>query len=557
MSEHLASAGSPMIGRALSIGLRRRARLLGDREYWRLNTRAIQLAQLRGLLERAADTEFGREHAFGRIARLGENEMLEAYRASVPIADWHAFKSALERMRDEAEPDVLWPGVVRNFAQSSGTTAGEKHLPVSDALLKSNRKAAVDLFATAIRFGASLPRLTGGKLLFLGGSTTLEVNEHGIRTGDLSGIVVPMIRWPMTKIYEPGPDVALMSHWPSKIERIVDRCMDMDVRMVNGVPSWICVLFERLIERARARGRDVSCVRDVWPNLMLFVHGGVRYEPFDLRVRRLFSGDARAEDIPFRLEVYPASEAFIALQETKGERSLRLLSDIDNFYEFTPVEDAANPGARAYAVDEVEKGVAYAVTMSTCAGLWRYVIGDVVEFDTIPGEHADGPASLRIVGRLSHFINAFGEHVIVEHVESAVAEASRATGLEVGEFTAAPVFPEGDRRGGLELAIELEVKSSDRSLLDRFGIVFDEGIKRLNLDYTTKRTDDTGMAPPTITPVPAGTFNRWMESRGKLGGQHKCPRCANTRQYIDDLLRLAANQPRIDRPAEAQGKEAP
>lgn len=541
------SGSTSLIGRALALRLRRRARLLADRDYWRRHTAAIQLAQLRRLLERAAETEIGRRHKFGRLSRLADHDMLDAYRAELPVADWYAFKDSLERMRDQAEPNVLWPGLVPAFAQSSGTTAGEKHLPVSRELLRSNRAASMDLFATAMRFGVDLPTLTRGKLLFLGGSTTFQTNEHGIHTGDLSGIVVPLIRWPITTIYEPGPSVALMEHWPSKIEAIIDRCMHMDVRMINGVPSWMSVLFERMLERAREEGREARCIRDLWPNLTLFVHGGVRYDPFDRRVRKLFSGDAEGDDVPVRLEVYPASEGFIALQDEPRAPSLRLLSDIDIFYEFTPLEDAADPAARACTVDQVEKGRPYAVTMTTCAGLWRYLIGDVVVFDSIPsdtsGRGGDGPALLRIVGRMSHFINAFGEHVIVEHVEGAVTDASHALGVTVGEFTAAPVYPDADRRGGLELAIEIEEKPLDDALLRGFSRAFDEGIKRRNLDYTTKRTDDTGMSAPTITPLPTGTFNRWMESRGKLGGQHKCPRCANSREYIDDLLRIAGDSP--------------
>jgi len=553
MSDRRASAPpgvTSLVGRGLALALRRRAKRLDDTDHWRRHTGEIQRAQLRRNLERAAETEIGREHAFGRLARLPDAELARAYRSAVPLGDWYTIAERIERMRQGGERDVLWPGLVRNFAQSSGTTAGEKHLPVSDEVLASNRRASFDLFATAMRFGVSLADLFRGKLLFLGGSTTLDVNDHGVRTGDLSGIVVPMIRFPITMLYEPGRDVALMEHWPSKIDRIAARCLEMDVRMVNGVPSWIGVLFERLIEKARASGRDVSSVREIWPNLTLFVHGGVRYDPFDKRMRSLYSGSADGADIPCRLEVYPASEAFVAIQDRRGERPMRVLSDIGNYYEFVPMEEAGDPAAPAFGADEVETGVSYAVAVSTCGGLWRYLIGDVVQFDTVPdrmgGGPGDGPATLRIVGRQSHFINAFGEHVIVEHVESAVADASRRTGVVVGEFTAAPLYPESGGRGGLELAIELEGKPVDEPLLGRFGAAFDEGIKRLNLDYTTKRTGDTGMGPPRITPVPTGTFHRWMESRGKLGGQHKCPRCANTREYIDGLLSVARGAPRLD-----------
>lgn len=537
--------------------LRRRRRLLDDVDYWRCHTSDIQHAQLRRNLERAAETQIGRKHRFGKLARLADAEMLSAFRQEVPLADWYAIKDAIERMREGGERDVLWPGLVRNFAQSSGTTAGEKHLPVSDDVLTSNRKASLDLFATAMRFGVSMPELFKGKLLFLGGTTTLQRNEHGVMTGDLSGIVVPMIKFPISLLYEPGPEVALMEHWPSKIDAIAERCMDLDVRMVNGVPSWIGVLFERVLELAAEQGRGATCVRDIWPNLTLFVHGGVRYDPFDKRIRRLFSGQVDGDDVPCRLEVYPASEAFIAIQESRGQRPMRLLSDIGNFFEFVPLEEADQPDATAHAINEVEKGQPYAVALCTPGGLWRYMIGDVVEFDGVPDGRVsgDGPALLRIVGRQSHFINAFGEHVIVEHIESAVADASRHTGVVVGEFTAAPLYPDAGRLGGLELAIEIEGKCIEPALLERFGQAFDEGIKQRNLDYTTKRTDDTGMGPPRITPVPTGAFHQWMASRGKLGGQHKCPRCANSREYIDDLLKIVG--PTMPHATPTPSKETP
>lgn len=470
--------------------------------------------------------------------------MLSAYRAEVPIADYAAFRALINRMRDHAEPDLLWPGLVSDFAQTSGTTAGDKYIPVSQDMLRSNYRAALDIFAHAMRFGISLPSLLRGKALFLGGSTALDTNARGIRTGDLSGLVTPLIRWPISEIYSPGPDIALMSHWPSKIDAMARACIDQDIRMINGMPSWALVLFERVLQLARQQRRSARCIRDIWPNLTLFVHGGVKYTPFDPRVRQLFSDSAHA-DIPFRLELYPASEGFIAIQDSPNNPSLRLLTDIGNFFEFVPLEDADSPNPPAFSVDQVDKGQRYVVAMSTCAGLWRYLIGDVVVFDSIPDSltraTGDGPARLRIVGRHRHFINAFGENLIVEHIENAVAQAAAESGLRVGEFTAAPVYPAPDRRAGLELAIELEVKPHQHPHgLDTFRNAFDVALKAQNVDYTTKRTDSLGMSPPTITPLPPGTFHHWLERKGKLGGQHKCPRCANHRDIISDILAAVA-----------------
>lgn len=532
-----------VIGAGLRAMIARRVELLGDRVHWRVRTAELQVAQLRAVLKRAAGTEFGRGHDFGRLAGLADAELVPAFRSAVPMADYEGFRAAIVRMREGGEPGVLWPGVVKNYAQTSGTTAGDKYMPVTEEMMKSNFRASLDIFGHAARFGVSLPRLTGGKLLFLGGSTELSKNEHGIKTGDLSGIVAPLIRWPLSEIYSPGHEIALMSHWPGKIEAMARATVGQDVRMISGMPSWTLKLVDRVVELAREQGRRVNCLRDVWPNFTLFVHGGVKYAPFEPRIREAWSGGAH--DVPFRLEVYPASEGFIAMQDERGDPGLRLLTDIGIFYEFVPLEEINDPAPRAFAAHEVEKGQRYVVVMTTCAGFSRYIIGDVVEFDSIPdrpewlgGGGGDGPCRLRIVGRHKHFINAFGENIIVEHIENAVARAAKETGVTVGEFTAAPVYPGEGRRPGLELAVECDGGLAG-AVLERFGAAFDGTIKAQNVDYTTKRTDDVGMAPPTVTVLPTGTFHRWMQSRGKLGGQHKCPRCANHREIIDAAKKFA------------------
>jgi hypothetical protein len=455
----------------------------------------------------------------------------------VPVADWYRFKDWIGRRREGGEPGVLWPGLVRDFAQTSGTTAGDKYIPVSGEMLRSNYRAALDIFANLSRLGVSLPRLLSGKCLFLGGSTDVAVNEHGVRTGDLSGLVMPLIRWPLSALYLPGREIALMSDWPAKIDAMARRCVGEDVRMINGMPSWASVLFERVLAMSGA-----SCIRELWPNLEVFVHGGVRYGPFGPRVRQFWSGDPEGDDIPTRLELYPASEGFIAVQDRPnepggGQPGLRLNADIGLFYEFVPLESIDESDPPAFAPDEVEKGQRYVVVLSTCAGLWRYVLGDVVEFETVPARAdargGDGPARLRIVGRHRHFINAFGENLIVEHIEEAVAAAAREAGVVVGEFTAAPVYPGPGRRAGLELAVEVQ---GGGGRMGAFAEAFDRALKRVNVDYTTKRTSDLGMGPPTVRPLPVGTFHRWLASKGKLGGQHKCPRCANHREIIEAVI---------------------
>jgi GH3 auxin-responsive promoter len=551
-----------LLGKGLTLKLAQRARRLSDTDYWARDTARLQAQQLRGLIAQAHKTEFGQAHDFARIGAISDDgEMVRAYRAAVPLADWYAFREPLERMREQGQPDVLWPGLVGDFCQTSGTTAGDKYIPVSKEMLRSNYLAAMDIFANLIRRDISIAHLFGGKCLFLGGSSAVSANEHGVRTGDLSGLATGLIRWPLSEIYSPGPEIALMDDWPSKIDAMARLTMDQDIRMINGMPSWGHVLMARVLEMSRAQGRDVSCIRDVWPHLELFVHGGVRYTPFESRMREVYSGSASGDDFPQRLELYPASEGFLALQDgawnaTDGRTApLRLNTDIGLFYEFVPLEAIDDEDAPAFTCDQVEPGVRYVVVLSTCAGLWRYILGDVVEFASCPsgldgtGGWSDGgggaigagngagPARLRIVGRHRHFINAFGENLIVEHIETAVARAADQAGVVVGEFTAAPVYPAGDRPAGLELAVEIEGAAwADEVRQRTFTEAFDKALKAQNVDYTTKRGDDLGMAPPTITALSPGVFHRWLDSRGKLGGQHKCPRCANHREILDAVV---------------------
>lgn len=537
------TSATSLVGRALALRVARRRRKLADLDWWRKRTAEVQLRQLTGLLSAGSFCRFGREHHFERI--LGLPDPVERYKAfvrSTPVADWYAFKDAIAEMREGGRRGVLWPGLVKRFAQTSGTTAGDKFIPVSDEMMRSNYLASLDIFAHLANRGVSLARVMGGRCLFLGGSSDLSYNEHGVATGDLSGLVTPMIRWPLSEIYSPGPEIALMSDWPAKIEAMARLTIDQDIRFISGMPSWAMVLIDRVIELARERGRaSVTCARDVWPNLEVFVHGGVKYAPFLPRMCRAFSGDPGV-DFPCRHELYPASEGFIAMQDRAGDPGLRLLSDVGLFYEFVPLERINDPEPEAFPCWAVEKGQKYCVVMTTNAGLWRYNIGDVVEFDTVPagpgGDGGDGPCRLRIVGRHRHFINAFGENLIVEHVEHGVAEAARATGLEPGEFTAAPVYPTETTRAGLELAIELPPGVAPETLA-RFAEVFDAAVKSVNVDYTTKRADSLGMQPPTLTVLRPGTFHRWLDANGKLGGQHKCPRCANHREIIEAVVGIA------------------
>ncbi len=536
------NAWTGIIGTGLALKLRKRVRLLSDRQYWSSNAQAIQTRQLRSLLTLAQRTEVGRQAGFTKLLALDDKALLKDYRKALPLADYEQYRAQLARTRENAEPDVCWPGVVMDWAQTSGTTGGEKYIPVSKQMMRSNYIAALDIFAHSIRRGLPLKELFGGKMLFLGGTTQVTTNEHGIRTGDLSGLVTPLIKWPLSQVYTPGKEIALLSDWPTKIQKIAELCIDQDVRFVSGMSSWSLLLFEQLVETASKKtGGKANTLKDIWPNFKMFIHGGVRYPPFDPRVRTAWSGNP-TDDVPYRLEVYPASEGFIAVQDEPNPpggapSSLRLHTDIGVFYEFVPAEEIHDPEARSFTVGEVETGQRYVVVMSTCAGLWRYVIGDVVVFDSAPGPKGTGGVPrLRIVGRHKHFINAFGENLIVEQIENAVVAARDATGMEIGEFTASPIYPTQTTRGGLELVIELDRPDAP---LEAFAKRFDDSLKSQNVDYTTKRGESFGMTEPRLTPVPKGLFSDWMASRGKLGGQNKVPRCANHRDFVNGLREMA------------------
>jgi hypothetical protein len=510
----IARAAAPLLD--WYAGRRRRA-LEG---VWRRSAEEQEVA-LRALLWSASDTEFGLSHGFRSIRAVAQ------YQERVPVREYADFKPSWDRALAGA-CSVTWPGRCRDWVKTSGTTAGDKIIPVTRDAFASHRKGGWDAFLLACsRVGAR--HLMGGPMLFLGGCTALKDAGAGCRVGDLSGLVMRRLPPGIRGRYSPGPEIGAIPDWELRIEEVAALVAGQDLRLISGMPSWLVILFERIARRRQAAGRPIRNLAEVWPELRVLVHGGMALAPY-AGVFEEWMGK-RIE----RIEVYPASEGFVGMQ-TEASGGLTLMLDYGIFYEFVPVEDVGSPRPRRHTVADLELHRPYAVVMSTPGGLWSYLLGDTVRFV------ARDPLRLMITGRTRHYVNAFGENVIVEEVERALTTACRRTEAEVVEFTVAPRYPSAEEpRGAHEWLVEFRIPPREP---EDFVRILDETLVALNTDYRTKRTGGVGMVAPRVTVLPPGTFYRWMREQGKLGDQHKVPRVTNDRTVADGLLRAAAGRAR-------------
>jgi hypothetical protein len=472
----------------------------------------VQEATLLAHVRTARDTEFGLTHGFASIRSVAD------YQRRVPLRDYLGFKPAWDASLAGAR-DVTWPGRPRVWVKTSGTTAGDKAIPVTPEAVRMHRRGGWDalLMAAERVRGAAL---LGGPMLMLGGSTSLEPAPAGARIGDLSGVMARELPPGLRHRYSPGQAIARIADWETRLAAVAALAERQDVRLVAGMPSWMLILLER-VARRRAEAGSAGDLGALWPNLRAFVHGGVSFAPY----RGVFEAQLgrRLECV----EVYPASEGFVAVQ-TERDGGLTLMVDYAIFYEFVPVEDLGRAQPRRHGVADVELDRAYAVALTTPAGLWSYLLGDTVRFV------ARDPLRLVITGRTRHFVNAFGENVIVEEVEQALLAACRACSADAAEFTVAPRFPEpGDARGGHDWLVEFRSPPRDRAA---FAVTLDRTLQDLNTDYRTKRAGDLGMQAPRVIALPSGAFHRWLRAAGKLGDQHKVPRVTNSRAVADALL---------------------
>ena len=502
---------------ALGVLARRRAAELD-----RLDCPRVQERTLLRLVRRARHTRFGREHGFDRIRSVSD------YQERVPLRDYEAFWEQYWRAPFPHLKGVTWPDHVPYFGLSSGTTSGStKYVPLSRDILRSNTKAAL---TTLSWFLAAHPRepLFTGRLFFLGGSTDLvdlgtqsgRQRPEKVLGGDLSAITaIEAPEW-MRPFAFPPVEMALLKDWEQKMTRFAEASSQLPITMLSGVPSWMLVLFERL---RQVTGK--SRIIDVWPQLRLVIHGGTKFDPY----RELFREQV-GNAVHFT-EVYPASEAYVAAEDHR-HGMLRLIPDHGVFFEFVPVEDLDSPRPRRHTLDDLETGVNYAVVLSTCAGLWSYVLGDTVVFER------RRPPLLRFTGRTKYFLSAFGEHLISEEVEKAVACAASSLHCAVTDFHVGPVFPDGPTRPGRHrFLVEFAAAAPDPG---EFGREVDRLLCEMNEDYAAHRQGDLTMLPPEVVAVRHHGFAEWMRSKGKLGGQHKVPRMDNSGEVTRDMTAFFA-----------------
>lgn len=479
---------------------------------------AAQAAVLRYLLGRAQGTAWGRR--YGYAAGLSAAE----FARRVPVSTYEQLYPELEKVL-RGQPDVLWPGPAPRWqARSSGTTnARSKYIPLTrEALHDNHYRAGRDMLALATHLYPG-QRITQGKTLSLGGSLGPSPFGGGAVAGDVSALIMHSLPGWAQALRTPPLPLALLDEWEEKIERIARHVLTQDVRVLAGVPTWMLVLLRRVLALAGA-----DDLRQVWPRLGLFLHGAVAFGPY----RALFDELLPGGQLRY-LEIYNASEGYFALQDEPGSPDLLLLLEHGIYYEFLPAGQFDSPDPQPVPLEAVTIGPSYALVISSSAGLWRYLVGDTVRFTSLR------PYRVRITGRTKHFLNAFGEEVVVENAEAAIAAAATAAGCAVRDFTAAPVYfaaGDGTSRGGHEWAVELN--GAPPAEAARFAQALDAELRRLNSDYDAKRHRDLALAPPRVHFVPAGTFETWLRGRGRLGGQRKVPRLANSRQVLEEVLAL-------------------
>ncbi len=476
------------------------------------NPFGVQYDQLIQLLRTAQVTEFGRKYDFKTI------HSIETFKERVPVTNYDDFKHYIERMM-RGEQNILWPSDVSWFAKSSGTTSAKsKFIPVTyESLEECHILGGKDVLLWYLNQQPN-SQLFDGKGLVMGGSHQIHQQGVGNATfyGDLSAVMMQNLPFWAHFLRTPELSIAIMDNWDEKIEKMARATLHEDVTNISGVPTWTIVLIERLFALTGKQN-----LLDIWPNLELYVHGGVSFTPYKERFSQLIKSSSMNY-----METYNASEGFIGIQDRLGASDLLLMLDYGIFYEFMPLSEYGKENPVTYNLNEVKLNESYALVISTNAGLWRYIIGDTIRFTSL------NPFRFKIAGRTKHFINAFGEELVIENADEAIAKTCTKLKASIADYTACPIYFNANRNGGHEWLIEFNTAPEN---LSEFTMLLDQELKALNSDYEAKRYKDIAMMPPQITAVPRGTFHNWLKQAGKLGGQHKVPRLSNDRQFVEAI----------------------
>ncbi len=474
----------------------------------------LQRRQLSWLLSRGAKTLYGQSHSFDTLRSYDD------YAHRVPTAPYPTLRPLIMRMVN-GEKSILWPGRCTNFAQSSGTSDGKsKYIPVTPDSFSSNHyRGGSDVVSFYLRAYPD-SRIFSGKAFILGGSFANELDiPKGVCVGDLSANLIDHINPAANLVRIPSKQVALMADWTRKLPALIESSLHQDVTNISGVPSWFLTVLKGVIERAGA-----TTIHDVWPHLEVFFHGGIAFGPYREQYRHITDPSRMRY-----LETYNASEGIYAVQNDHTDPAMLLLLDEGVFYEFVPIDQAGEEYPEALPAWQVEQGKVYALLITAPNGLWRFPIGDTVRIESV------NPLKITIAGRTRHYINAFGEEVMVYNTDRALIAASQATGAQPLNYTAAPVFAGDHSRGRHQWIIEFSQAPAD---LAQFAQELDKALQNENSDYQAKRTGNIFLDPLEVIPAPAGTFDRWLASTGKLGGQRKVPRLSNDRTLIDSILQF-------------------
>ncbi|MCC6290027.1 MAG: GH3 auxin-responsive promoter family protein [Chitinophagaceae bacterium] len=481
-------------------------------EAWIENPVASQREVLQDLVTSAQYTEFGRKYNFSSLFSTRD------FKKEIPIHEYDDLKPYIQRMMD-GEENILWNTPIQWYAKSSGTTSDKsKFIPVSkESLEECHYKGAKDTLTMYYNFNPDSELLTG-KGLVIGGSHTINQINEDVHFGDLSAVLLQNSPVWGQWIRTPELSIALMDEWESKIERLAESTIRENVTSISGVPTWTLVLFKRILE---ITGKKTMA--EVWPSLELYIHGGVSFTPYREQFRKLIGKDI------YYIDSYNASEGFFAAQDNPGADGMLLFVDHGIFMEFMPFEEYGKKDPQTIGLKDVEIGKNYAPVISTNGGLWRYLLGDTIQFTSLR------PFRIKVSGRLKHFINAFGEEVIVDNTDKAVSVACEKTGAIVNDYTAAPVYFGDASNGAHEWLIEFEKQPVD---VNAFKNELDKALQSINSDYEAKRYKNIALREPVMHMMNKGFFNEWLKSKGKLGGQHKVPRLSNERSLVEEMLQF-------------------